>query len=205
MARSVDEWSPQELNKLQKKNKRLKALLQKYKQQHHLQHALILLSEQASTIPELCSFYPAIQRLLADYVPSKNFYVVLRNPDTGLLELSYFVDQKDGIQTPLVTDQHFEQGVTGYVFRSRATAYFTRETMTAAQQQGKFKILGAQAEHWLGVPIYQDTDVIGVMVSQSYDAKQGYSQEQIELFEVIALYLATAIERVKNANYLKAK
>ncbi|MCG7543830.1 diguanylate cyclase [Pseudoalteromonas sp. MM17-2] len=205
MARSVDEWSPQELNKLQKKNKRLKALLQKYKQQHHLQHALILLSEQASTIPELCSFYPAIQRLLADYVPSKNFYVVLRNPDTGLLELSYFVDQKDGIQTPLVTDQHFEQGVTGYVFRSRATAYFTRETMTAAQQQGKFKILGAQAEHWLGVPIYQDTDVIGVMVSQSYDAKQGYSQEQIELFEVIALYLATAIERVKKRELLESQ
>ena len=47
--------------------------------------------------------------------------------------------------------------------------------------------------------------MIGVMVSQSYDAKQGYSQEQIELFEVIALYLATAIERVKKRELLESQ
>ncbi|WP_234399049.1 bifunctional diguanylate cyclase/phosphodiesterase [Pseudoalteromonas sp. T1lg75] len=200
MARSVDECS---VNKLRKQNKRLKELLQKYKHQHHLQYALIGLSEQASTHPDLNSFYPAIRQLLADYVPSKNFYVVLQNPSSGLLELSYFVDQKDTQSHPELTEQHFEQSLTGYVFRSQATAYFNRATMAAAVAEGKFNLHGTRSEHWLGVPIYQDTQVIGVMVSQSYEQELGYSQEQIELFEVIALYLATAIERVKKRELLE--
>ncbi len=202
MARSVDECSE---IKLRKRNKRLKQLLLKYKQQHHFQHALIRLSEQASTHPDLNSFYPAIRQLLADYVPSQNFYVVLQNSESGLLELSYFVDQKDSSSHPQLADQHFEQSVTGYVFRSKATAYFNSETMAQGAAQGKFKLLGTPSEHWLGVPIYQDTDVIGVMVSQSYEQNEGYSQEQIELFEVIALYLATAIERVKKRELLESQ
>ncbi|MEM0516170.1 diguanylate cyclase [Pseudoalteromonas sp. YIC-827] len=198
--RSVDECS---VNKLRKQNKRLKELLQKYKHQHHLQHALIGLSEQASTHPDLNSFYPAIRQLLADYVPSKNFYVVLQNSSSGLLELSYFVDQKDALSHPELIEQHFEQSLTGYVFRSQATTYFNSATMAAAAAEGKFKLHGTRSEHWLGVPIYQDTQVIGVMVSQSYEQELGYSQEQIELFEVIALYLAAAIERVKKRELLE--
>ncbi|MFY8273882.1 diguanylate cyclase domain-containing protein [Pseudoalteromonas sp. SSDWG2] len=202
MTRSVDECSEITLRKI---NKRLKKLLQQYKQQHHVQHALIRLSEQASTHPDLHSFYPAIRQLLADYVPSKNFYVVLKDPESGLLELSYFVDQKDPNNHPQLSHKQFEQSVTGYVFHSKATAYFSSETMAQGAKQGKFKLLGTPSEHWLGVPVYQDDDVIGVMVSQSYDKDEGYSQEQIELFEMIALYLATAIERVKKRELLESQ
>ncbi|MCQ4908317.1 hypothetical protein NE479_12250, partial [Phascolarctobacterium faecium] len=81
--------------------KKLKALLEKYKQSHHLQSALIQLSEQASTVAELTLLYPAIHDILQKYLPSKSFYVVLSNSYNNSLELSYFSDEKDGIAVPL--------------------------------------------------------------------------------------------------------
>ncbi|MEH6815279.1 MAG: diguanylate cyclase, partial [Pseudoalteromonas distincta] len=81
-------------SKLAYQNKRLKALLEKYRQSHHLQNALIQLSEQASTVAELTLLYPAIHDILQKYVPSKSFYVVLLNQYSQSLELSYFSDEK---------------------------------------------------------------------------------------------------------------
>lgn len=193
------------LKKLEHKNARLSALVKKYKQSHHLQNALIQLSEQASNVAELTLLYPAIHDILQDYVPSKSFYVVLLNQFTNTLELSYFADEKDGIAIPLNQDHNFSQGVTGYVFKQGQTTYFRGEEMQAAADQGEFKVLGTPAEHWVGVPVYRNKQIIGVLVAQSYDKKQSYSDQQIELLEVMSMYLSTAIERVKKRELLESE
>jgi diguanylate cyclase (GGDEF)-like protein len=192
-------------SKLAYQNKRLKTLLEKYKQSHHLQNALIQLSEQASTVAELTLLYPAIHDILQKYVPSKSFYVVLSNQHTQYLELSYFSDEKDGIAVALNQSNSFDEGATGYVFKQGKTAYFTKQQMQDAAKQGLFKALGTPAEHWVGVPIYQEKNIIGVLAAQSYDTEQGYSDQQIQLLEVMSLYLATAIERVKKRELLESE
>ena len=68
------EDSATHIDKLARKNARLKSLLQQYKQSHHLQNALLQLSEQASTVAELTLLYPAIHEILQDFIPSKNFF-----------------------------------------------------------------------------------------------------------------------------------
>ncbi|MGO2366379.1 MAG: GAF domain-containing protein, partial [Pseudoalteromonas sp.] len=193
------------LSKLARRNKRLELLVEKYKQSHHLQNALIQLSEQASTVAELNLLYPAIHNILQDYIPSKSFYVVLQNQFTHTLELSYFADEKDGISAPLNQDHNFNHGVTGYVFEQGKTTYFSREQMQADADRGKFRLLGTPAEHWVGVPVFRDNLIIGVLVAQSYDLEQSYSDQQIELLEVMSLYLATAIERVKKRELLESE
>ncbi|QPB84752.1 diguanylate cyclase [Pseudoalteromonas rubra] len=193
------------VRKLTRKNHRLESLLKKYKQHSHLQHALIQLSEQASTVAELTLLYPAIHSILEQYLPSKSFYVVLQNQFTQGLELSYFVDEKDGISVPLHEANHFSQGITGYVFKNRQTLYLKRQQMEQMSAQGLFKALGTQAEHWVGVPIFREKTIIGVMVSQNYAPDQHYSEQQVELLEVMSLYLATAIERVKKRELLESE
>lgn len=202
--RSLED-SRTENSKLARHNRRLLALLKKYKQLHQLQNALIQLSEQASTVPELTLLYPAIHHILEQHLPSRSFYVVLQNQFSQALELSYFVDEKDGIAVPMHHSGHFSEGVTGHVFRKGETVYFTKQTMQAALDKGHFRALGSPAEHWVGVPIYREKTIIGVMVSQSYEASQSYSEQQIELLEVMSLYLATAIERVKKRELLESE
>ncbi len=191
--------------KLARKNARLKSLLQKYKQSYQLQLALLRLSEQASTVAELTLLYPAIHNILQDFIPGKNFYVVLYNPTYDNLELSYFSDEKDGLAVPLRYEHYFKEGLTGYVFKHGKTSYFTKNQTEKAVKQGKFKCFGTPAEHWVGVPVYREQSIIGVMVAQSYEKELGYSDQQIELLEMMSLYLATAIERVKKRELLESE
>jgi len=199
------EDSATHIDKLARKNARLKSLLQQYKQSHHLQNALLQLSEQASTVAELTLLYPAIHEILQDFIPSKNFFVVLHNPVYDNLELSYFADEKDGLSVPLKYEQYFKEGLTGYVFKHGETSYFTKQQTELAEQQGLFKVFGTPAEHWVGVPVYRDKTIIGVMVAQSYDEQNGYTEQQIELLEAMSMYLATAIERVKKRELLESE
>lgn len=192
-------------SKLAHKNKRLKALLKKYKHAYHLHNALIQLSEQASTVAELTLLYPAIHDILQKYVPSKSFYVVLIEPQTNTLELSYFSDEKDGIAIALDRENNFAQSATGYVFNTGKTTYLNKQQMQHAADSGLFKLLGTPAEHWVGVPVYQEKNIIGVLAAQSYDLMQGYSTSQIQLLEAMSLYLATAIERVKKRELLESE
>ncbi|MBQ4861324.1 diguanylate cyclase [Pseudoalteromonas sp. MMG013] len=193
------------LRKTIRRNKKLEVLLKKHKQNNHLQHALILLSEQASTVAELTLLYPAIHDILVQHLPCKSFYVVLQNQFSQELELSYFIDEKDGIAVPLHHAHHFSDGITGHVFRTGKTLYLTQSQMTEQARDGVFRALGSPAEHWVGVPIYRDKTIIGVMVSQSYQKDQHYTEQQIELLEVMSLYLATAIERVKKRELLESE
>ncbi|SFC54550.1 sensor domain-containing diguanylate cyclase [Pseudoalteromonas denitrificans] len=191
------------LNKALKHNKRLKQLLKKHQHFHNMQDALIQLSEQASTVSELTLLYPAIHQILEAYLPSKNFYVVLLDEKNQQLELNYFIDEKDPIFVPLTDDDHFSHGLTGYVFKTGKTQLYNKKSMLNDHQLGKFKIKGSPCEHWLGIPIYKDEKIVGVMVTQSYYAEQSYTDTQVELVEIISLYLSTAIERVKQRESLE--
>ncbi|PAJ74808.1 diguanylate cyclase [Pseudoalteromonas sp. NBT06-2] len=193
------------LNKVIKYNQRLKKLLKKYKHFHNMQDALIQLSEQASTVSELTLLYPAIHQILASYLPSKNFYVVLINEETQKLELNYFIDEKDSIKVLLTEDNHFAHSLTGYVYKTGKTQYYTKNSILKNTELNKFKLQDSPCEHWLGVPIYKDEIILGVMVTQSYYPEQSYSNSQIELVEIISLYLSTAIERVKQRESLKSE
>ena len=154
---------------------------------------------------ELILLYPAIHDILQKYVPSKSFYVVLLNEYSNSLELSYFADEKDGISVPLHQANSFDEGATGYVFKEGKTTYFTKQQMRDAADRGLFKALGTPAEHWVGVPVYQGEHIIGVLAAQSYDTEKYYSSQQIQLLEVMSLYLATAIERVKKRELLESE
>ncbi|MBQ4834194.1 diguanylate cyclase [Pseudoalteromonas sp. MMG010] len=193
------------LSRLSYKNKKLKALVEKYKQSHQLQSALIQLSEQASTVAELSLLYPAIHDILQKYLPSKSFYAALANQDTQNLEISYFSDEKDGISITQDQSTNLDEGVTGYIYKTGNTTYFTKSQMLDYAAKGMFKVLGTPAAHWVGVPVYQENEIIGVLVTQSYDENLGYSSQQIELLEFMSLYLTTAIERVKKRELLEAK
>ncbi len=194
-----------EHGKLEKKIARLKQLLRRYKQTHHLQDALIQLSERASTVAELTLLYPAIHEILEAYLPTSNFFVVLHNPQFDELELSYFVDEKDGISVAIDQNNQFMNGITGHVFDVGETRCYSRQELEQEAAKGTFTVLGSLSEHWLGVPVYRGDKIIGVIVSQSYDKDAPFTEGHIELMEFISMYLATAIERVRKREMLESE
>lgn len=193
------------IKRLENNIKRFKKLLNKHKLSAQTQHALIQLSEQASTVSELSQLYPAIHQILDDSLPTSNFFVALLCDQLKNLELSYFVDEKDHHKVPLQAqaDNALENGLTGYVFKQRQTQLFTKKMIEQYQTQGHFVLLGSTCEYWLGVPIKRGEQVIGVMVTQSYSQEAAFTSQHIALFETISTYLSTAIDRVKKRELLE--
>lgn len=188
----------------QRKIKRLKSLVKKYQTSLQTQTALLQLSEQASKVSELTLLYPAIQQILESSLPCRNFYVVLFNPDIGELELTYFVDEIDGIHLPIQAQQTgmLDNSLTGLVFKTGKTKLFNKEQIADCEIKGVCRVMGTPCEYWLGVPIHHDGRVIGVMATQSYNVNQPFDDSQIALFETVAFYFSTAVERVKKRQYM---
>lgn len=188
----------------QRKIKRLKHLVKKYQTSLQTQTALLQLSEQASKVSELTLLYPAIQQILESSLPCRNFYVVLFNPDIGELELTYFVDEVDGIDPPIQAQQTgmLDNSLTGLVFKTGVAKLFNKQQIAECEIKGICRVMGTPCEYWLGVPIHHDGQVIGVMATQSYDVHQPFNDSQIALFETVAFYFSTAVERVKKRQYM---
>lgn len=189
---------------LERKITRLKELVKKYQLSLETQSALLALSEQASTVAELTLLYPAIQQILETSLPCQNFYVVLYNPDIGELELTYFIDEIDGLHLPIQAQEAgiLTNSLTGYVFSSGQSQLLDKQQILECEIKGICHVMGTPCEYWLGVPIRHDGQVIGVMVTQSYNKNEPFSEEQITLFETVAFYFSTAVERVKKRQYL---
>ena len=184
-------------------NRRLSALLERYRLACAVQRALLNLSELASTLSDMAEFYPAIHTLLNHYLPADNFYVVLTDHDSGQISLEYFADEKDQISAADLSPEDFASGLTGYVVRSRQPLLCDEHRFMQLIASGDIQSQGTPSHHWLGVPLCRGQQLIGVMAVQVYDNSYSYQQDDVDLLEAIAGHTVTAIDRVKSRELLE--
>ena len=182
---------------------RLKSLLERYRLAYAVQKALLNLSELASTLSDMSEFYPAIHQLLNQYLRADNFYVVLVDPETGMLSLEYFADEKDRLDTNELSEADFVNGLTGYVVRTKQMLLCDEVRFQQLLEQGDIRSQGTPCHHWLGIPLNRGQQLIGVMVVQIYDNSYHYQQRDVDLLTAIAGHTVTAIDRVKSRELLE--
>jgi diguanylate cyclase (GGDEF)-like protein len=61
--------------------------------------------------------------------------------------------------------------------------------------RGEIEPVGTISVDWLGVPLMVEGQVIGVMVTQSYQEKIHFNQEDLRLFEFVSTQVAQMIDR----------
>ncbi len=184
-------------------NRRLSALLARYRLACAVQRALLNLSELASTLSDMAEFYPAIHSLLNHYLPADNFYVVLTDHDSGQISLEYFADEKDQLSPNDLSPEDFASGLTGYVVRTRQPLLCDEQRFMQLIASGDIQSQGTPSHHWLGVPLCRGQQLIGVMAVQVYDNSYNYQKGDVELLEAIAGHTVTAIDRVKSRELLE--
>ena len=67
---------------------KLKSLLKKYRQLKTMQSSLLHLSELASTVTDMQSFYPALEPVIKSLLITDSFHIVLKN-QSNHLSLAY--------------------------------------------------------------------------------------------------------------------
>ncbi|HET6603167.1 MAG TPA: EAL domain-containing protein [Xanthomonadaceae bacterium] len=165
-----------------------------------LQAALYRIAELSSGDGSMEEFYAAVHGIVGGLINAQNFYIALISEDGNMLEFPYHVDELK-VDYP---SRPMGLGSTEYVIRTGAPLLADRVAVRRNQLEGGILASGPPSHCWLGVPLTGSEAVIGVVAVQSYTTEVSYGPRDQELLTFVSYHIATALERRRAAQSLRA-
>ncbi|MDO9577196.1 MAG: histidine kinase dimerization/phosphoacceptor domain -containing protein, partial [Candidatus Cloacimonadales bacterium] len=162
------------------------------------QKALYNISNAINTTDNMHVCCNKIREYLGNVIDTKNFYVALYDESTDVISLPFEADEKDIFET-------FPAGktLTKYVIQLEKPLFAPRKLQDELTEQGTIEIVGTPSEIWLGIPLKIENKVIGVIVVQSYDDPNLYTEKDIDILTFISEEIALAIEHKQAEEQIK--
>ncbi|WP_206486023.1 EAL domain-containing protein [Thalassotalea sp. G2M2-11] len=181
---------------------KLKSLLKKYRQVKTMQTGLLQLSELASTVTNITSFYQALESVIKSLLITDSFHIVLLNSQRQL-SLAYSHNTREQRLFEHLEQQQWQRCLTGLVFEEGEPLHCSSAERMALARAEKISLYGSPCVDWLGVPLYRGHQIIGVIALKSYDEKLYFDDRDCQLLEFVAEHLVTAIDRVRSRELLE--
>ena len=143
------------------------------------------ISRRSAGCHDLNAFFRAVHAEVGRIMYARNFYIALREGKHDFFRYVYDVDEKDLTINPdeLVPLLTGDESPTACVMRSGKPLSVTVECFAQREAAGQDWGTGANAEHWLGMPLIDgDGNTFGAVVIQIYTHGSRYSEEDIALF-----------------------
>ncbi|HEV8694431.1 MAG TPA: diguanylate cyclase, partial [Lysobacter sp.] len=176
---------------LQHSNRDLQAEIVERQRGERLQRALFRIAELSITSETLERFYTQVHDVVGELLYARNFYIALVSEDGMMIEFPYSIDERD------VTRQtrQFARGLTEYVISEGRALLADRSVIQNLENQGKVRSLGTLAHCWLGVPLFRDEMVVGVIAVQSYSPAISFTTRDQELLTFVAHHIGAGLAR----------
>lgn len=160
----------------------------------HLQRALFQITELASQPGEMAELFRGLHGIVGELLFARNFYIALFDEETSEVTFPYYVDE---FRDSPPKSRRGERGVTEYVIRQRRPCLMNRQEFERLNSLGEIAVRSDphQPYSWLGIPLFDDDTVRGVLVVQSYSAEIHYSQRDQELLSFVSRHIDTAFSR----------
>lgn len=181
---------------------KLKSLLKKYRQLKSMQSGLLQLSELASTITDLDTFYEKLESVIKSLLVTDSFHIALTNADDEL-QLSYCHNPIEMRLRENLDLANWRKTLTGIVYLEKRTLHCSKAERMALAKNGDIILYGSACVDWLGVPLRRGKQIIGVLALQSYDEKLHFTEIDSKIVEFIAEHLVTAIDRIRSRELLE--
>jgi len=181
---------------------KLKSLLKKYRQVRTMQSGLLQLSELASTVTDMDSFYCALESVIQSLLITDSFHIVLLNKSRQL-SLAHCHNPKELRSLEQLENSNWQQSLTNLVFDGHEAIHCSSAERMALARTGKISLFDSACVDWLGVPLKRGHQTIGVIALQSYDEKLYFDARDCQLLAFIAEHLVTAIDRVRSRELLE--
>ncbi|WP_158972527.1 EAL domain-containing protein [Paraglaciecola sp. L3A3] len=186
------------LEELQELVPQLQEITKKYKHSEVIQKSLFEISELASTINELSSLYPAIQKIIGTFIPAQNFSVAFYEEGSDCIEFVY-ADQKPAEEIISKNSlNELKETITGYILRTGKYLFLKQETYNEQLAQMSIKSIAAKPVDWIGVPLKRGSQVIGAIAVQSYNESIRFTQEDLEALLFVSQHIVNCVDRVKS-------
>ncbi|MCP4420672.1 MAG: PAS domain S-box protein [Chloroflexi bacterium] len=158
-----------------------------------VQSVIYHIATVAHTNNSLDELYVFIHEALAPILNVQNFYIVLYNEVSDMVDVVYFVDEYD----PQPGAFKAGKGLTEFVLDSNTPQLLTHSMLMDYYEEGIVNIQGTLPQVWLGVPLQSQGKAIGALVVQSYEESSAYSEQDAQVLTFVSEQIANAIERKK--------
>lgn len=165
------------------------------KRQLKIQKALYEIASAASVVSNLQEFYAEIHRIVGELMYAKNFFIALHDEPSGLLSFPYFVDEKD--EAPPIQPLANFHGVTSWVIRTGKMMGHGGDQYVELQVSKEVEVVGTVAGDGIGAPLKAGGKILGAIFIQSYTEGISYTEQDDQVLEFVAQYIATALTRAR--------
>ena len=156
-----------------------------------LQAALYRLAEVTRVSESLKEFCKSIHEIIGQLIPSKDFYIALRDEITKGLYYPYYVNGIYDIpERQPGLDAFNEQVMLGgspSILAIDESRQLSTSTIDTAQRR--------MPKDWVGVPLKTASGTIGVLGVQNYSSGVKFGETEKNLLSLLSSQIATAIER----------
>jgi PAS domain S-box-containing protein len=166
------------------------------KEAETIQNILLKISQFASLDISIHDLLSRIQKQVNRLMDARNFYIALvRDREASLYTFPYITDViPDEIVAP---DKLIDLsgGFTDYVLRSGKPLLANSDRFQDLLASRDIKLIGTEARSWLGVPLTTaGGESLGVMVVQSYENPDAYSEKDSNVLSIVSSTIAWAIK-----------
>ena len=138
-------------------------------------------------IKEIC---PIIVHELSKIWDTNNFFIALYDKTSETLSLPFFADEKDSLyEIPI------SKTITGWVIKQNKSVLLKENDLKILEEAGDIDLVGTPCKVWIGVPLKNESDIIGVMCLQDYHDENKFSLDDLSILDFIANQIAIVIQR----------
>lgn len=185
---------------LRASNRDLQGEIVERQRAERLQRALFRIAELSITSETLERFYAQVHDVVGELLYARNFYIALLSKDADRLEFRYSVDERDTARL----NRQLDLGMTEYVISTGSALLADRPLINQLESQGQVRSHGTKAHCWLGVPLYRDDKVVGVIAVQSYSAAIAFTARDQDLLTFVANHISIGLARKQGQDWLIA-
>ena len=183
---------------LQQSNRDLQAEIIERQRAERLQRALFRIAELSITSETLERFYAQVHDVVGELLYARNFYIALLSEDGQSLEFPYSIDERDVSRS----SRQLANGLTEYVISRGHALLADRPSIDRLEEEGLARSRGALAHCWLGVPLFREDTVVGVIAVQSYSPAVAFSGRDQELLTFVAHHIGIGLARKQSQDRL---
>ncbi len=161
------------------------------------------ISSQIIENTDLNTMYKNIHSELKEVIDCDNLYIALHNPEDGhnQIHFPYFIDKNKNHKSGLVRTA--SNRITEYAIRHGKPLSLSKEEIKKLNKNKEIDILGDLPEHWIGVPLHIQDNVIGVIAIQSYIKDFEYTNADLNLLDFASSQIAMAIAMTQTREELQ--
>ncbi|MFA5819572.1 MAG: ATP-binding protein, partial [Bacteroidales bacterium] len=139
---------------------------------------------------DIKEIYPIIVHELSKIWDTNNFFIALYDKTSETLSLPFFADEKDNFYEIPTT-----KTITGWVIKQNRSVLLKENDLKILDEAGEIDLVGTPCKVWIGVPLKNESNIIGVMCLQDYHDENKFSQDDLSVMDFIANQIAIVIQR----------